>query len=132
MADLVGDIFAEVFAAVAELEREFGDIEVEAAGDGGAYATVCGIEIGPRWRPSPIDLSFLVPFNFPYTYIYPFYTLSLLERVDGGSWPSALQRVNWRGQEMTQISLRPNRWQPQYESASSLVYLVQRWFCHLA
>lgn len=126
------ELFAEVTAAIAELEHEFGHVEVEPAGDGGAYATVRGIDIGPRWRPSPIDLDFLVPFNFPFTYIYPFYTRSSLERLDGAEWPNALQRVGWRGQEMTQISLRPNRWQPQHESASSLVYLVQHWFCHLA
>jgi Prokaryotic E2 family E len=132
MAAPLVDPFAEVVAAIAELEREFGEVEVAPAEDGGAYATVRGIEIGPRWRPSPMDLSFLVPFNFPFTYIYPFYTPPPLERLDDGPWPSALQRVNWRGQEMTQISLRPNGWQPQHENASSLIYLVQRWFCELA
>jgi hypothetical protein len=132
MAAPVPELFAEVTAAIAELEREFGRVDVEPAGDGGAYATVREIEIGPRWRPSVIDLVFLIPFNFPFAYIYPFYTQPPLERLDGGGWPNALQRVNWRGQEMTQISLRPNRWQPEHENASSLVYLVQHWFCHRA
>jgi Prokaryotic E2 family E len=132
MSEPAVDLLGEVFAALADLEREFGSVAVQPAGDGGAYTIVDGIEIGPRWQPSPIALDFLIPSNFPYTYIYPFYTESPLQRLDGGPWPSALQRVNWRGREMTQISLRPNRWQPQHENASSLVYLVQHWFCHLA
>jgi hypothetical protein len=132
MAEPLVELVGEVSAAIAELEHEFGPVAVESAGDGGAYATVRAIEIGPRWQPSPIDLSFLVPSNFPFAYIYPFYSAPPLERVDGGQLPSALQRVNWRGREMTQISLRPNRWQPEHENASSLVYLVQHWFCHQA
>jgi hypothetical protein len=132
MSEPALDLLAEVTVAVAELEHEFGQVAIEPAGDGGAYATVHQIEIGPRWQPSPIELNFLIPFNFPFAYIYPFYTAPSLERLDNGPWPNALQRVSWRGRDMTQISLRPNRWQPRHENASSLVYLVQHWFCQLA
>jgi len=125
-------IASAVQEALTELEGEFGELQVQAAGDGGAYATGCGIDIAPKWQPGVIDLAFLVPYNFPFNYIYPFYTDSVLVRLGGGSWPQALQRVTWRDREMTQISLRPNGWQPAHEPASSLVYLVQRWFREVA
>src|SRR5438093_8659010 len=100
-----------VAEAIAELEREFGQLQAEPAGDGGVYVTIAGLKIGPRWEPAIIDVSFLVPFNFPFNYIYPFYTNAVLTRVDGNALPSALQRVIWRERDVTQISLRPNRWQ---------------------
>jgi hypothetical protein len=126
------DTGSAVTEAIAELEREFGELQAEAAGDGGAYVTIDGLDIGPRWEPAVIDVSFLIPFNFPFNYVYPFYTNAVLSRADGNPLPSALQRVVWREREVTQISLRPNRWQPQHETASSLVYLVQLWFRELA
>jgi hypothetical protein len=132
MTEPLPELPSDVAAAIADLAHEFGVTEVESTGDGGAYVKLNEIEIGPRWQPTHAELSFLVPFNFPYAYIYPFYTDQVLTRADGGDQPNALQRVNWRGRDVTQISLRPNRWQPQYESASSLVYLVQHWFHVLA
>jgi hypothetical protein len=123
---------AAVEGALSDLRREFGRADAEAVGDGGAFVTVAELEIGERWEPPVIDLTFLLPFNFPYNYIYPFYTDASLERVDGGAWPQALQRVSWRGRDAIQISLRPNRWRPEHETASSLVYLVQHWFRALA
>jgi hypothetical protein len=121
------DVAEKVDEAIAELEGEFGELVVEASGDGGAYVTVQNITIGHAWDPHLIDLTFLVPFNFPFSYIYPFYCDAQLHKTNGDSLPSAIQHVEWRGGQVTQISLRPSRWQPQHETASSLVYLVRHW-----
>ena len=128
MTNETTSLAAPVEEAIADLEREYGPIAVQPSDDGGAVITVSGIDISSRWEPSQIDVHFLVPFNFPFAYIYPFYTDSVLTRTDGGGWPSALQRVVWRDQERTQISLRPKSWQPQIETASARVGLVRHWF----
>jgi hypothetical protein len=132
MAENVVEVATQVSDAIAELAREFEAVSSQDAGDGGAYVTVHAVAIGDRWIPSEVDLEFLIPFSFPFGYVYPFYTAPVLARADGGPWPQALQRVTWREREVTQISLRPNRWQPSHETASSLVYLVQHWFRELA
>ena len=96
------DISAAVSEAVRELEEEF-QLAVESEGDGGAIVTVPGVDLGGSWAPQTVDLAFSVPFNYPFASIYPFFTTPALERRDGGERPSALQRVDWRGNRVTQI-----------------------------
>lgn len=121
------DVAESVAAAIAELEEAF-RVSAEPTGDGGALVTVHELQVGDRWQPSQIDLVFEVAFNYPYAAIYPFFTTPELNRADGGQWPSALQRVDWRGAPRTQVSLRANRWNPQIDKAIGAVFQVQRWF----
>lgn len=123
----IPDVAEPVKRAVAELERDF-EVALEPTGDGGAILTVHGLEIGQRWQPDPIDLTCELAFNYPFAAIYPYYTTPDLVRTDGGAWPSALQRVEWRGAPRTQISLRSNRWNPQVDTALGAVTQVKRWF----
>jgi hypothetical protein len=120
LADAVG-------TATAELAELFG-ISVEAKGDGGAIVTVHALEIGEGWSPSSIDLTFEIAFNYPFAAIYPYFTQPDLQPAAGQAWPSALQRVEWRGAQRTQISLRANRWHPQVDTAVGAVLQVQQWF----
>jgi hypothetical protein len=121
-------VSSAVAAAIGELEAEYESVTWEADGSGGAYVTVAPLVVGPRWQPSEVPVTFQVAFNYPFAAIYPFYTTHELNRVDGGMWPSALQKVGWRDQQVLQISLRANRWQPAYDTASSALALVGHWF----
>ena len=125
------DISATVSEAIRELEEEF-QLEVEPDSGGGVIVTVLGVDLSERWAPQTVDLSFSVPFNYPFASIYPFFTAPELERRDGGEWPSALQRVDWRGRRVTQISLRANRWNPNVDTAYGAVIQVLHWFRELA
>src|SRR5947209_5432417 len=117
----------EVQAALKELETEY-QVTAEADGQGGAYVTVEAVDLGPRWNPTNTQVEFLIAYNYPYAAIYPYYTRPDLQRVDGGVWPSALQRVSWRGRDVIQVSLRCNRWQPAYDTASNSLRMVIHWF----
>lgn len=114
--------------AITEIEAEFDNVGSEADGDGGAYIRVEEIEIGERWTPQIVPIEFQVLFNYPFAVVYPYYTVPELERADGGPWPDALQKVQWRERQVTQISLRSNNWQPQYDTAVNSLRLVCHWF----
>jgi hypothetical protein len=122
------DVAAAVAAAITELGHEYPSVSWEADGSGGAYVTVGPVALGSRWRPSEAQITFQLAFNYPHAAVYPFFTVPELERIDGGAWPSALQKVAWRDQQVVQISLRANRWQPAYDTASSILALVGHWF----
>lgn len=119
LADAVSD-------AVTYLERLL-EVTFEALDDGGAIVTVHGLDVGERWVPQAIDLTFEIPFNYPFAPIYPYYTVPGLARADGSGQPPGLQRVDWRGSTRTQISLRANRWNPQVDNAVGAILQVQRW-----
>jgi hypothetical protein len=116
-----------VQTATAQLAEVF-EITVEPTGDGGAVVTVRGVDAGERWSPSSLEVSFEIAFNYPFAAIYPYFTRPDLQPAAGQALPSALQRVEWRGAERTQISLRANRWNPQVDTAVGAVLQVQRWF----
>lgn len=121
------DVAETVRAAIEELEAVF-PLAAEPLDNGGALVTVRQLAIGDKWSVSAIDLVFEVPFNYPFAPIYPYYTDTQLGRVDGVPHPQALQYVQWRGGNWTQISLRKNRWSPQVDTALSAVLQVQHWF----
>jgi len=116
-----------VQAATAQLAEVF-EVAIEPLGDGGAVVTAHEIDVGERWRPTSIDLSFEIAFNYPFAPIYPYFTRPDLEPAAGQAWPSALQRVGWRGAQRTQVSLRAKRWHPQVDTALGAVLQVQQWF----
>jgi len=117
-----------VAGALTELRVDFGAITVEPDGRGGAYVTVLELDAGPRWRPMQLELALHLPFNYPFSAVYPFYTTDELERAEGGMRPPALQTVEWRGRRVTQVSLRANRWRPEHDTASGAVAQVRHWF----
>lgn len=116
-----------VEAAITELEAEYDDVAWEADGEGGAYVTAGPVEIGTRWTPEAVALSCQLAFNYPDAAIYPFYTTAELQSTVG-LWPSALQRVNWRGLAVVQISLRTKQWRPEHDTASTAIAIVAHWF----
>lgn len=125
-------VTAAITEAVAELERLFGSVDVEPDGTGGAYVTVRELDLGERWTPKVVPLSFQLAYNYPYAAVYPFYCPAGLQRADGGAWPPALQQVMWRDRSVVQISLRANRWSPAHDSAAGAVAQVRRFFLGIA
>jgi hypothetical protein len=124
MSTTISDAVAR---AIGELEEDY-RIEVLQTGDGGAFVTVQDVDIGPRWNPRHVEIETLIPFNYPFAAIYPFYTQETLQRVDGSAWPNALQLVEWRGRRVVQISLRANRWDPNVDTARGAIAQVELWF----
>lgn len=116
-----------VEAAIHELEAEYADIEWEPDGEGGAYVSAGPVEFGARWTPEAASVSCQIAFNYPDAAIYPFYTTSALQSTVG-LWPSALQRVNWRGIDVVQISLRIRQWRPEHDTVSTAIAMVRHWF----
>jgi hypothetical protein len=121
-------IAPSVREALEELEGDFDEVESEPDGAGGAFVRIKKLALGDKWHPGETDLSFQLLFNYPYAPVYPFYATPELQPADGGALPQALQRVNWRESEVTQVSLRANQWQPQHDTASGAVAQVRHWF----
>ena len=117
-----------VLQAIADLQADFA-VTYEPTGDGGAIVDVHDLDLGPSWQPSVVDLTFQIPYNYPFAPIYPYYVQSGLVRADGQG-EAALQPASWRGLPHTQISLRANRWSPQVDTALGAVAQVQDWFRH--
>jgi len=116
-----------VEAAVKELQAEY-QVTVEPEDQGGAYVTVDAVDLGPKWQPNTTQIEFVIAYNYPFAAIYPYYARPDLQRADGRAWPSALQRVSWRGRDLIQVSLRCNRWQPAHDTASNSLRMVIHWF----
>jgi Prokaryotic E2 family E len=117
-----------VLRAIQELQADFA-VTYEPTGDGGAIVVVHDLDLGASWQPAVIDLTFQIPYNYPFAAIYPYYAAGGLRRTDGQG-ETALQPASWRGQPHTQISLRANRWSPQVDTALGAVVQVQDWFRH--
>lgn len=113
--------------AIRQLETDYPDVEWEPDGEGGAYVEVGPVAIGTRWTPDALSISCQVAFNYPDAAIYPFYATSALQSTIG-SWPSALQRVTWRGRDVIQVSLRTRQWRPEHDTASTAIAMVGHWF----
>jgi Prokaryotic E2 family E len=124
MSAVIADAVAR---AISELEEDY-VTDVVQTGDGGAFVTLHDVDIGPHWVPATVDIETLIPFNYPFAAIYPFYTSEALQRVDSGAWPNALQRVEWRARRVVQISLRANRWDPNVDTARGAIAQVELWF----
>jgi hypothetical protein len=113
--------------AIEELEQEFADVSSEPDGEGGLFVVVAGIETQGIWQPDPLPLEFRLLFNYPHAAIYPFYATPDLQLAAGGPVPQAIQRVDWRGRTMMQISLNSPNWNPKHDTALSKVKQVRRW-----
>lgn len=117
---------ADVGEGVRQLEEAFPDqVSYEADGQGGAYVTVSDIELGEGWNMPTAPLTFHLAYNYPAAAPYPFYLRA--GAAPNGSWPPALQRVQWRGSEVVQVSLRHNSWDPASDSGVGSVFQVRDW-----
>jgi len=114
-----------VAEAVQELEGFSSEgVGLEPDGSGGAYVTI-PIELGPSWSAGAAPLTFHLPFNYPAASPYPYYLPGNLNLAD--PWPPALQRIQWRNQNVIQVSLRHNNWDPHRDRVLGCILQVKEW-----
>jgi hypothetical protein len=119
-------IAAEVARALGELQEAFpGRVASEPDGLGGALVSIAAVRLPAGWPVAHSALMFVIPFNFPAIPIYPYYIAA--EAAPGGALAGALQRVEWRGQSVLQLSLRHNRWRPGLDTVLGSVLQAMDW-----
>lgn len=124
MSDAV--VVGDVAEALEELREAFpGVMSDEPDGSGGAYVTVDRIELNERWSAETTSLTFHLPFNYPAASPYPYYVPGELSL--SAPWPPALQRVQWRGRNVIQVSLRHASWDPTRDRVTGCVMQVADW-----
>lgn len=116
-----------VAAELEGLRGDYDEVSLEPDGEGGAIATVGGLDIGEQWMPRLVPISFQLAHNAPHAAIYPWYTVPELAPRDGAARPQGLQVVSWRGCQVTQISLRHKQWDPGHDTASGALAQVVHW-----
>jgi hypothetical protein len=118
-----GALAPDVDEALQELEKTLEKaVEFEADGVGGAYVTVEDVRLGERWNTPAAPLTFHLPYNYPSAAPYPYYLPG--EVAPMGPWPAALQKIEWRGRQVVQVSLRHNQWDPQRDRVAGCVLQV--------
>ncbi len=119
-------VAADVAQGIAELEEAFpGKMSHAPDGAGGAYITVGDLDLGQGWNTVDAPLTFHLPYNYPAAAPYPFYLPAAA--APSGEWPQALQRVVWRDEQVVQVSLRHNQWDPGRDTALGSVVQVRDW-----
>jgi len=115
----------DVARSVAELEEAFpGRVSATCEDGSGAIVCLAGTELSERWTPRHCQLWFLIPYHYPDAPIYPYYVMGATptgELIDG------LQRVEWRGMPVIQVSLRHTRWNPAVDNAVGSALQTQAW-----
>jgi len=115
--------------AIAEIRETFPGlrVEVEPEAQGGAYVVVHDLEFDRLYTPERTWIGFSIPFQYPDVDVYPHFADAALARVDGTALASAFQKTMWRGQPVTQISRRSNRWNAATDTAALKLRKVLAW-----
>ena len=119
----------EVTEAIEEVQATFPDqrIEVRPSPDGGAVVIVHGLDPGPAFT-GPTWLGFTIPFNYPFSDVYPHFIRPDLGRRDGRPLlAEGMQATTWEGQPVIQLSRRSNRWRPATDTAAKKALKVLQW-----
>lgn len=111
--------------AIKGLEQAMpGRVSVDDSDEGGTVIRIAEIELSSRWSPRSGDLWFVIPFHYPDAPIYPYYVSGA---TPVGGLVDGLQTIQWRGMEMTQVSLRHNGWNPNFDTALGSVMQTRAW-----
>lgn len=117
----------EVATAIAELQRAFPSSTVDAVddGQGGAYFTLAGIDLGERYVPRHAWLSAHIPAQYPYADIYPLFMDPEVRRADGLGYdvPVTLG-ASFNGRPAIQISRRNNHAHMHPQTAVSKIIKI--------
>ena len=70
-------------------------------------------------------LMFVIPFSFPAIPVYPYYIGA--DAAPEGALDHALQRIDWRGQSVLQLSLRHTAWRPGLDTILGSVLQAMDW-----
>lgn len=120
----------EVERAVAAIRESFegANVVAEEDGAGGAYVTVDGVELGPRFTPSRTWLGGHLTAQVPYSDVYPLFIGAEVRWADGRSFSAPLSLGhNFRGRAAIQVSRRSNRRDPKLETPICKFNKVLHW-----
>ena len=119
-------IAPEVARALGELQEAFpGRLASEPDGLGGALVSIADTRLPEAWPATHSALMFVIPFNFPAIPVYPYYIAA--EVAPAGALGEGLQRVQWRGRSVLQLSLRHNRWRAGLDTVVGSVLQTMDW-----
>lgn len=122
----VASLNPEIAEAVEEILAHFGHrASREPDGQGGALVTVEDVDLPASWARQTAPLRFMVPYNFPATPPYPFYLPKDVQPPT--PWHQAMQPIEWRGEQMIQVSLRNNNWDPARDRVLGCILQVGDW-----
>jgi hypothetical protein len=120
----------EVAVAVEEIQQAFDghSIDIEKEPQGGAYVTVHGTSIGPRFTPATSWVGFLITFQYPRADVYPHFIDGSVLVAGGGNYPAGITPgQNWRGKPAIQVSRKSNRWNAAIDTAALKLIKVLEW-----
>src|SRR4051794_31112014 len=120
----------EVILAVEEIHAAFDGhkIDIEEETQGGAYVTLHGAAIGPRFQPDVSWVGFLITFQYPRADVYPHFIDGGVSVVGGSSYPGGITAGhNWRGKNALQVSRKSNRWNATVDTAALKLAKVLEW-----
>lgn len=119
-------IAQEAARALQQLEEAFpGRLSSEPDGLGGALVAITEARMPTGWPATHSALMFVIPFNFPAIPVYPYYIEA--EAAPPGALGEGLQRVDWRGRAVLQLSLRHNAWRPGLDTVVGSVLQAMDW-----
>jgi hypothetical protein len=123
-------ITSEVSEAIEELKKCFpaNPLAFEEDGQGGAFVALSDFDIGPKYKPSTTFFKFHLPFQYPRADVYPLYVHAGITRSDGQGFGEGIQRVDWRGEQVLQLSRRSNHLDPTIDTAAVKLAKVLQWF----
>lgn len=118
-----------VAAAVTEIELGMPEVpwEVREDGVGGAVLIGQGAALGGIWKQPDTWIGFRIPFNYPYTDIYPHFVRGDLRRRNGGPLGEAMSTTTFEGMPAVQLSRRSNHRVPGMETALIKLMKVLAW-----
>lgn len=117
----------EVSNAIFELQRAFpsSSIKVDEDGQGGAYFTLEGIDLGERFSPRQTWLGAHIPAQYPYADIYPLFLDPAVQRTDGLPFEVPITHgAQFNGRSAIQISRRNNHAHTHPQTAVSKMLKV--------
>ena len=121
----------DVKRAVEDLRLHFPGLQIEACpdGDGGAWVVVNDVEIGERFTHRATWVGFRIPFQYPYTDVYPHFVRGDLALTEGGGLPIGMTGCTFPldNRPAIQVSRRSNRWDAGRDTASIKLAKVIEW-----
>jgi len=118
---------AEVATGVEELRRQFGASAVSARedGQGGVYALIESVPLGPKYRPSETWIGFHITAQYPYADIYPVFISAGVARTDGAPHaPPVTPGHQFEGRPAIQISRRNGAAQAGLQKATAKILKI--------
>jgi len=116
----------EAVVALAELEKALpGRVSSEPDGLGGAIVAIADVPMPAGWPLNHSRLMFVIPFSFPAIPVYPYYIAA--DAAPEGALDHALQRIDWRGQSVLQLSLRHTAWRSGLDTILGSVLQAMDW-----